>query len=219
MASLIKQGAAKQAQHEARRATAVIQGCRPQDREALHTALAEALVAPASSTAVTLKPYTEVEGVPTLVRKAATLLRRADEQRTRPADAAGPVAELIVEARLKMLNKCGLPDITADSKFTKDIARELYAAVPNSLVRAVRNRMTDVVVARLRSLDEHPQNFPAGALEKARAAFPDLSATEAVYALYEECGIPLPRKGRTELAREDARARAALVEKAKAAGL
>ncbi len=190
-------------------------------------ALAEALVTSGPAATVTLRPYTDVRGVPAMVTRGVNLFRKAADQGMRPADAAVPIAELVVDARLKMLNKCGLPDITAESKFTKDIARDMYAgaqehmpaAVHKSLVKAVRNRMTDVVVTRLRSLDEWPQGFPADAMERASTAFPDLSPMEAVYALYEDCGISLPRKGRTELAREDARARAALVAKAKAAGL
>lgn len=224
VADLLREGATKQAQYEARRATAAIQTCRPQDREALNEALAEALVTHGPSAGVTLRPYSEVAGVPALVDKGVDMYRQAVNDDVRPADAAWSIAELQIDARLLMLNKHGLADVIADSKHTKDITRDMVArsregvdaAKHKSLARSVRNRLTDVVVSRLRALDDNPGSFPAATMERARGAFPALSPTEAVYALYDSVGVSLPRVGRTELARDDARRRADLVRQATA---
>src|SRR5690606_18802801 len=86
-------------------------------------------------------------------------------------------------------------------------------AAHNSLVRATQNKMSDVLVDWLRSFDGPDR---AESLAVARELFgdrldgikEDASITEAVYALYAEKGVELPRYGRTELARYDRRVKA-----------
>jgi hypothetical protein len=226
---LMANGATAKARDVAQEAQSYIQACRPQDRDALNEALAEALATPVPGAVVELKSYHDVEGVDALVQQAIGHVLNAVDEGLKTADMARTIAETLLEARLKMPNKHGLPDIVADTKFTKNIAHDMFVkaregiteedvdrwATHQSLAKAVRNRMSDVLVARLRSLDDDPDAFPADAMAKAQAKFPKLSWTEAVYALYAEAGIDLPRKGRTELAREDARRKAKELEAAR----
>ncbi|QDH92127.1 immunity repressor [Streptomyces phage Dubu] len=218
-------------------ALAAVKACAPKDRKALEEELENAYALEpqeAPSTEVALTSYHEVEGVDALVDEGVKAVKDAVDAGMKAADMARTIAETLLEARLKMPNKHGLADVTALSKFTKNIAHDTFVkaredvdetedverwATHQSLAKAVRNRMSDVVVERLRSLDANPEAFPAETMEKAQAQFPDLSPTEAVYALYASVGIDLPRKGRTELAREDARRRAELVRKAAAGEL
>ncbi|MCX4572299.1 hypothetical protein OHB41_03680 [Streptomyces sp. NBC_01571] len=215
-------------------AEAAVKATAPRDRKALGEELADAFTVESSaSTALAIASYHEVEGIDPIVNAAVRRVRDAVDAGLKAADMARSIAEDLLEARLKMRTKEGLPDVVAERKFTKDIAHDTFVkaregvtesdvhrwATHKSLAKAVRNRMSDVVVARLQSLDEHPENFPADALAQAKAAFPKLSNTEAVYALYEAKGTKLPRKGRTQLAREDAQRRAALVKAAMAGEL
>ncbi|MFM9712579.1 hypothetical protein [Streptomyces galilaeus] len=218
-------------------AEALIRGCRPQDRPALSAALEDAFTTvaerPPVGAEVSIRSYHDVEGVDDLQRAGVRQIRAAVKAGMSAATMSTKIAETLLEARLKMVNKAGLPDVIAERKFTKNIAHDAFVqaragvteedvdrwATHQSLAKSVRNRMSDVVVDRLKSLDENPENFPAYAMDKARAAYPDLSPTEAVYALYESAGTRLPRKGRTELAREDARRRAELVRQAVAGQL
>lgn len=213
-------------------AEAAVKACAPKDRKALAAELKDAFLMVSQGetpTVVALTSYHEVEGVDALVDETVEAVRQAVDEGLKAADMARTIAASLLEARLKMPNKHGLADVTALSKYTKNIAHDAFVkaregvtaedvdrwATHESLAKAVRNRMSDVVVERLRSLDDKPESFPEATMEKARAQFPDLSPMEAVYALYASVGIDLPRKGRTELAREDARRRAALVEAAK----
>ncbi|WP_330478669.1 hypothetical protein OG301_26690 [Streptomyces platensis] len=226
---LMADGERAKAEALAREAQERIQACRPQDRDALNEALVEALAAPVSGAGVELASYHDVAGVDELVDQGVAQARKAVDQGMKTADMARTIAETLMEARLKMPNRHSLPDIVADTKFTKNIAHDMFVkaregvteedvdrwATHQSLAKAVRNRMSDVLVARLRSLDENPDAFPADAMTKAQTKFPKLSPTEAVYALYEAAGVKVPRKGRTELAREEARRRAKELEAAR----
>lgn len=213
-------------------AEAAVKACAPRDRKAMAAELEEAFtVEPAGP--LVISSYHEVEGVDDVVAATIKRVKKAVNAGLTAADMARQIAEDLLEARLKMRTTGGLPDVVAVRKYTKDIARDTFLearkgvteedvhrwATHQSLAKAVRNRMSDVVVDRLKSLDEHPENFPAEALALAKERFPKLSNTEAVYALYEEHGTMLPRKGRTELAREDARRKAALIAKATAGQL
>jgi hypothetical protein len=215
-------------------AEAAVKACAPKDRKALAAELEDAflMVSQAEEELVAelaISSYHEVEGVDGLVQEAVGHVLHAVDEGLKTADMARTIATTLLEARLMMSNKHGLADVTALSKYTKNIAHDTFVkaregvtaedvdrwTTHQSLAKAVRNRMSDVVVERLRSLDEKPENFPEETMAKARAQYPDLSPREAVYTLYASVGIDLPRKGRTELAREDARRRAALVEAAK----
>lgn len=234
IAVLAKEGKDHSALELAEEAETAIAACRPQDREALEKALSKVLTPLVSSGAeLAISSYHDVAGVDEVVEKGVDHVKKAVAAGLEAADMARRIAELLLEARLKMPNKAGLPDVIGSSKYTKNIAHDLFTkaregvteedvhrwATHQSLAKAVRNRMSDVVVDRLRSLDEKPDGFPVDALARAKAKFPKLSTTEAVYALYEEEGFSLPRKGRTELAREDARKRAELLKKAVAGEL
>jgi len=223
--SLVVDGASQQDRDSAAQtARAAIDACRPQDRQPLLNALSVALAAAQASTELQIASYHDVEGVDPLLDEAVEKTRKAVDLGLEAADQARVLAEILLEARLKMRNKAGLPDIIAERKFTKDIARDLFVraregvteedvhrwATHKSLAKAVRNRMSDVVVEHLRSLDSDRATFER-LYPEAKEAFPRLSPTEAVYALYEKHGTNLPRKGRTELAREDARRRAEIV--------
>lgn len=230
MQTLIQNGERRNAEQAVPTAQALIAKCRPQDREELNMTLAEVLATP-DPASVELASYHEVEGVDDLVQEGISKVLTAVDEGLEAASKARTIAETLLEARLKMTNKHGLADITAESKYTKNIAHDMFVkaregvdevedmdrwATHKSLARAVRNRISDVVVERLRSLDQDPSGFPQETLDRAQAEFPKLSWTEAIYALYAKHGIDLPRKGRTELAREAARARAALLAKAQA---
>jgi hypothetical protein len=213
-------------------AEAAVQACAPRDRKPMATALEEAYAVEPAGTLV-ISSYHDVAGVDEVVNATVKRVKKAVNAGLAAADMARQIAEDLLEARLKMRTTDGLPDVVAIRKYTKDIARDTFLearkgvteedvhrwATHQSLAKAVRNRMSDVVVDRLKSLDDHPENFPAETLAQAKEAFPKLGNTEAIYALYEAHDIKLPRKGRTELAREDARRRAELVRKATAGEL
>jgi hypothetical protein len=213
-------------------AEAAIAACRPQDRGDLASALQhvyDTMPAPAPASAeLAIRSWHDVEGLDEVVSDGVRQVRKAVNAGLKTADMARQVAVTLLNARLRMRNAADLPDIVAERKYTKDIAHDLFLearkgvteedvhrwATHKSLAKAVRNRMSDVVVDYLRGLDEDPDAFPA--MDRARAAFPKLSPTEAVYALYESEGTSLPRKGRTELAREDARRKAEMLRQLQA---
>ena len=149
-------------------------------------------------------------------------IREGVEQGLKLGDYARQVAEILLDTRLRMRNRAGLPDLLATSKLTKNLAHDMYAraaedvreddedrvAAHRSVSKAVRNRMSDVLVTYLRALDDNrseAQNYFGRAL----ATYPDDSPTEAVYKLYESEGFKLPRRSRTEAQSALNRARAA----------
>lgn len=151
-------------------------------------------------------------------------IREGVEQGLKLGDYARQVAEILLDTRLRMRNRAGLPDLLGSSKLTKNLAHEMYAqaakdvseddedriAAHRSVAKAVRNRMSDVLVTYLRALDDNhseAQNYFGRAL----ASYPDESPTEAVYKLYEAEGFKLPRRSRTEAQSALNRQRAALV--------
>ena len=214
-------------------AEAAVKACSSRDRKAMAAALEEAFSAePEPSKEVAIRPWNEVAGVPELVDKAVHQARDAVEAGLKTADMARQIAETLLQARLRMRNKANLPDIIASSKLTKNIAHDMFIkaregvteedvdrwSTHESLAKAVRNRMSDVVVDFMRSLDDDPDLFPAEAMALARAAHPDKSPMEAVYALYQDHGFSIPRKGRTEIAREQARLKARRLKELEASG-
>ena len=211
-------------------AEAAVQACAPRDRKPLSAALSEAYATPSAALAV--RSWRDIDDVERIVNDGVRKVKRAVNAGLKAADTAREIAVTLLDARLRMPNPdTGLPDIVALRKYTKNIARDLFLEAREgvtqedvlrwdthqSLAKAVRNRMSDVMVEFLRGLDED--------LERARATFPMLefpegeSATEVVYGAYAAQGVNLPRKGRTELAREDARRRAELVRQAVAGEL
>lgn len=212
-------------------AEAAVKACAPRDRKAMKEELVTAFtteppVQEEPSTEVAIKSWHDVDGVEDDVKTGVRQVRKAVDAGLKTADMARQVAHTLLDARLKMRNVAGLPDLVAERKFTKDIARDLFREARKgvteedvhrwdthqSLAKAVRNRMSDALVEFLRGLEDDP--------ERAQELFPmlefpdDVSATEVVYEAYAEAGTHLPRKGRTELAREDARRKRELVAKA-----
>lgn len=217
-------GRMDEAEDTQKEASAAVEACAPRDRKALREALERASTAEPVPAGTHVMPasYHEVEGIDALVDQGAAQARQAVDAGLKTADMARTIAETLLEARLKMRNKAGLPDIIASSKLTKNIAHDLFVqaregvseedvdrwSTHQSLAKAVRNRMSDVVVDFLRGLDKDASRFPADALARCQMLYPYLSVTEAVYATYAHYGFDLPRKGRTELARELARKKA-----------
>jgi hypothetical protein len=187
--------------------------------------------APAANVPATLETvdYHAIPGMDNLIKAGADKVKEGVSLGLKMTDVAADVARVQLEMRQHMRNKAGLPDLLAESKYTKNAAKEIYDTAAKglaaddvlaksahaSLKKGAQNRMSDVIVDFLRTLDEQPEFarefFPA-AIEK----HADKTPTEAVYAFYEEHGTTLPRKGRTELAREAAREKAKELEAAKA---
>jgi hypothetical protein len=187
--------------------------------------------APAANVPATLETvdYHAIPGMDDLIKAGANKVKEGVSLGLKMTDVATEVARVQLEMRQHMRNKAGLPDLLAESKYTKNAAKEIYDTAAKgleaddvlaksahaSLKKGAQNRMSDVLVEFLRTLDEQPEFarefFPA-AIEK----HADKKPTEAVYAFYEENGTTLPRKGRTELAREAAREKAKELEAAKA---
>ncbi|MEU3448516.1 hypothetical protein AB0H29_15010 [Streptomyces thermolilacinus] len=147
------------------------------------------------------------------------------------------VSALQLTMRKKTPHKCGLPDLIAHQKYTRNTAGLVYKDVANqiadddvdktdilkSLKRSVRNKNSDTLVGYLRGLDadkdaglkEVETYYPEAAAAYLKAKETETeenpaSLTEAVYSLYASKGITLPRKGRTELEREKRAAAKAL---------
>jgi hypothetical protein len=167
------------------------------------------------------------------VDEGAKKIREGIKVGLKMVDLARSVGEIQLAQRLKIIDpKTGLPDLNAETKPAKDSSKDTYGIVLSeiaaddvdakamhaSIQKATQNRRSDVLVKFLRDLetvqtpDEIRSLFPTIQLADEKGA--EESYTEAVYALYAEKGVTLPRKGRTELAAEAAREKAA---KAKAA--
>lgn len=196
-------------------------------RKELREAAATPIAAPDASS------YEQFEGAKERVADIAKVAREAVEAGRKVGTLADQVSSGMLELRLSIINPAtGLPDLMADSKYTKNAASAVYAAVESQidaedddrlealerLQAAVRGRSSTTVSRWLRALDEFPaddesqearagllrEHFPAVA--DAIADDPETSATEAVYALYSAKGVELPRKGRAEIQREKRRA-------------
>ncbi|MCI3271035.1 hypothetical protein [Streptomyces cylindrosporus] len=226
---LRREGFTEDAEALREEAEAAVAACAPRDRKALGEELEAAFeLEPAAPTKeLVIRSWRDVDDVEGIVNAGVRQVRKAVDAGLKTADMARQIAVTLLDARLKMPNDdTHLPDIIAQRKYTKDIARDLFKEARKgvteedvhrwdtheSLAKAVRNRMSDVMVDFLRGLEEDP--------DKAKAVFPMLefpegvSATEVVYDAYASQGVNLPRKGRTELAREDAARKRELVQRA-----
>ncbi|RKN09635.1 hypothetical protein [Streptomyces radicis] len=128
------------------------------------------------------------------------------------------IAGVLLDMRTRITDKDGDLDLRSATDEAKKRSAEMYGLVEKaikdrggdhaadllgemkSIKRGVQTAMTDEVVVYVRSLDTSPAEFIK--FERARAEFPELSPSEAVWAYYEKVGKPLPRKTRAELARE-----------------
>jgi hypothetical protein len=184
--------------------------------------------APKSAEVAIPSDYREIEGVSALVDEGAKKIREGIAVGLKMVDLARSVGEIQLAQRLRITDpKTGLPDLNAVTRPAKDASKDTYGivaaelapddvesqAMHASIMKATQNRRSDVLVKFLRDLET------VQTPEEIRSVFPTIqvadekgaeeSYTEAVYALYAEKGIELPRKGRTELAAEAAREKAA----------
>lgn len=200
-----------------------VAGVKATKRKALREAASTPVAAPEVS------GYEQFEGVGDHMDAAKDTARKAVEAGKKVGALALDVSRSLLEIRLRIAHpKTGLPDLSADSKFTKNAAADMYAAVREeidpedqdrldafeSLKRSVQERTIGTTVEWLRALDGFAddsdsqtarvellgQYFPDVA--DAVAADPTVSATEAVYDLYASKGMELPRKSLAEIARD-----------------
>lgn len=184
---------------------------------------------PAAETAPAVSTYADFEGARDRVSHAAEIAREAVEAGKSAGSLAIQVSEAMLGIRLAIPNPTtGLPDLMSASQYTKNAAADVYAEVQrsisdddeirmesyNALKFSVTNRWKTTLTRWLRGLDQFPsdpdsqagrvellrQHFPTVA--DAIAADPNASATEAVYALYADKGVELPRKDKAEIARD-----------------
>lgn len=179
-------------------------------------------------TAEVAEDFNKFDGVPELVKDGVKLFSEGINLGMKLGTVGEKLAHTMLTMRQKIVNpETGLPDLPAGRKTTKNAAAEVYAqakkaiadddvdrqAAHNSLVRATQNKASDVLVDWIRSFDGPDRKE---SLAVAKELFGDRldglkddeSITEAVYRLYAEQGIELPRYGRTELARYDRRVKA-----------
>ena len=165
-------------------------------------------------------PYAPYEGVRELIDLGAKTAREGAKHGKALVNVAERLAEINLDMRLRIINPdTGLPDLTAAKGVARNAARDLYTKAQadmdeddadtkeayEALKRAARNYMTDKITNYMRALDENESEvrryFPA-ALEIRDQADGEMPLSEAVYRLYEEKGISLPRRTRAELMRE-----------------
>lgn len=144
------------------------------------------------------KDYSTVEGVTELVGMGAERIREGVAAHAKASSTARSVAEVILDMRLRIHNKNGLPDLKASSQAAKDAAGAMYKAAGEkldgtdeeirqavaSMVKATQYQMSDVLVGYVRALDNSPEEFAAhfGAVKEAH---PDLKPSEAVFTFYK----------------------------------
>lgn len=196
---------------------------------------------PAAETAPAVSTYADFEGAKDRVSHATDIAREAVEAGKDAGSLAIKVSEAMLGIRLTIPNpKTGLPDLMSASQYTKNAAADVYAEVQrgisegdeirtasyNALKYSVNNRMPTTLIGWLRGLDQFPsdpdsqsgrvellrQHFPS--IADTIAADPNASATEAVYALYADKGVELPRKDKAEIARDRRAAEKVLVLRA-----
>ncbi|QAY26947.1 hypothetical protein SEA_SHAWTY_22 [Streptomyces phage Shawty] len=190
--------------------------------------------APAAEVAVrraadVAEDFNAIQGVPELIKDGVKLFSEGVSLGLKLGNVGEKVAHTMLAMRQKITNPdTGLPDLMADRKTTKNAAAEVYAqakkavadddvdrhAALNSLQRATQNKMSDVLVDWVRSFDgpDREESLAVGrelfGADFAKDVADDAPLSEAVYALYADKGVELPRYGRTELARYDRRVKA-----------
>jgi hypothetical protein len=147
-----------------------------------------------------------------------TVARTMLEMRLRMTHTASGLPDLMsIEKKTK--NSAGL--VYDGAREGMDPTDQKLKDAHDALQKATQNKMADILVGWLRDFDSSPN--PDEALETARLYFPDaaasveaareakdsgaevsdadLSLTEAIYAVYKDAGVELPRYGRTEIQR------------------
>jgi hypothetical protein len=141
--------------------------------------------------------YTKVAGLSELVTMGADKVREGIKLAQKASTTARDVATVMLDMRLRITNKQGVPDLKCASHEAKRAASDMYKAASEAmegddahreltlkaLQRAVNYQMSDVVVRYVEALDNSPEELPHFA--KVLAANPEMSPTEAVRVFYK----------------------------------
>lgn len=173
--------------------------------------------------------FNAIEGVPELIKEGVKYFSQGVDLGLKLTNVGEKTAHTMLAMRQKIINPVTkLPDLMADTKTAKNAAAELYAlarkaiadddverqGAHNSLVRATQNKSSDVLVDWLRAFDGPDRKESLAVMtelfgkEVTAKVTEDGKLSDAVYALYADKEITLPRYGRTELARYDRRVKA-----------
>lgn len=170
------------------------------------------------------KAVSEIVGYNDIVDNAARLVAEGIKSQVNAHETARKVATAILDGRLRIYNKQGLPDLTGARRASKDLARDIYQeaarrlhadqwggeaqadyeTLEKQLKDKVQYQMTAVLPAFVYSLDHSPEQFAeffpaqAKALEELRAEGDEnTKPSDLIFELY---GIN--RKSKAELAAE-----------------
>lgn len=173
--------------------------------------------------------FNAIEGVPELIKDGVKLFAEGVTLGLKLGNVGEKVAHTMLAMRQKITNpETGLPDLMADRKTTKNAAAEVYTLAKKAvadddverhnaletLKRATQNKMSDVLVDWVRAFDGPDREESLAVMRElfgddvTEKVSDDAPLSEAVYALYADKGVELPRYGRTELARYDRRVKA-----------
>ncbi|MFC4494055.1 hypothetical protein ACFPA8_07905 [Streptomyces ovatisporus] len=172
----------------------------------------EGLLTPVALPEVT--DYTKIEGVPQLVAEIGEAMTEGFDNQAKALDFSKRMARRILDLRLSIVNRKGVPDLFSNTQAARDAAKAAYAIagkhyreahpdmseddaqdVVEALMVSVWNQWSEVLVNFLDNLDTEPElatkHFPM-----ALDAYPDETPSRAVRALYKDVGQPLPLMGR-----------------------
>jgi len=152
-------------------------------------------------------PYS-IEGVRELVDLGAEKFAEGVRLHIRMKDIAVDVAKVILEQRLRIPGKNGLPDLKATSHAAKQVSRDMYAKAGelfkaggnadeeevkdaiSKLIKGVQNHMRSVINDYLLTLDENPEEAQRWELVAKSEQSKGQPLSEAVAATY---GWELPK--------------------------
>jgi hypothetical protein len=143
------------------------------------------------------KDYKTAEGVSELVTMGAEKIREGVTAHQKASTTAHEVAAVILDMRLRIKNKSGVPDLKAQSQAARDAAGDMYKAAGSkldgtdeevrdavaSMVKATQYRMSDLLVNWVRALDNSPEEY-AKLFGAVKEAHPDMTPAEAVFKFY-----------------------------------
>jgi len=153
-------------------------------------------------------PYS-IDGVRELVDLGAEKFAEGVRLHIRMKDIAVDVAKVILDQRLRIPNKDGLPDLKATSHAAKQVSRDMYTKAGelfkaggnadetevknaiNKLIKGVQNHMRSVINDYLLTLDENPEEAQRWELVAKSDQSKDQPLSEAVAATY---GWELPKE-------------------------
>lgn len=158
-----------------------------------------------------------------LVSMGADKVREGISAGLKVSSMAREVASIMMDIRLSIHTKQGLPDLKATRQATRDSHSDIYdnalasmdidpgqrELVLKTMRRGVNYQMSDVLVRWVEALDNSPEAY-AELFGPLAAKYPDLSPTEAVRTHYN-----ISDKSEIDKAREREQEKAALAAKAK----